>query len=98
MSDSNQIDQSKSINVKIGENESNTLRVLFLGSEFNTVAIKMCKESYVAHFSGIRKPLMKSRGEYFFKHGAESFKQKYAKRLLDKSIISPHATWCNQMR
>ena len=84
--------------VKNGENESKTLRVLFLGSEFNTVAIKMYKESYIAHFSGIRKPLMKTRGEYLFQHGAESFKQKYAKRILDKSVISPRATWCNKVR
>jgi hypothetical protein len=86
------------ITVKIGGNGSHTLRVLFLGSEFNTVAIKMYRESYVAHFSGNRKPLMKSRGQYFFKHGAESFKQKYAKRILDKGATSPQATWCNQMQ
>lgn len=86
------------ISVKSSVNESIPLQVLFLGSEFNSIAIKMYKESYVAHFNGNRKPLMKSRGDFFLKHGAGPFLQKYAKRVRDKNAVSPRATWCDNVQ
>ncbi|XRB17732.1 hypothetical protein RI054_16g75770 [Pseudoscourfieldia marina] len=54
-------------------NSSYTCTVLFLSDQYNSVATKLTRSSFVAHFTGDRKNLMPKFAHSLFKGGAKKF-------------------------